>query len=946
MSRGEWLVTGSGAQDPSGISFTGWADPAEGAVYERTVDACLNDFRVKRRLGTRDGVTAEAVRTAMHTQPNIAGAMQPCADSYARYRRAVEQAHTVRTRLAQARAEVGIDVRTAIGWLALVASVVWLAIRLEPDPSFLHFGLTVAPLMFLWGPLLWWIDRRDRSRRNLRTQAVIIQQLVSLPFRARDIRAASRTWERDLQHNGVTPVVHRVIDTLLGPDPDSVFLPDRYDGLRAARDLEYVVPSRAALQLEGKLAILDGGTVAVCGPRGVGKSTLLDSALKEGDFAIQAHVPATYTPHDFLLSLCVDVCEQYIGHEKYAVPPLIRLSGFVRALRRAQSALRRLRRTAFFGIPAAVLVALGSFSTVRSLWREHVTTVRSWVTSAGHWCADLAREVWRGDNVGVGMFLTLIGLAVWILRHSTRWRRRLRATPRALSFVTALALFIVVPGSLLADGEIREHAGALTDRYTALLILLFLSPLILWLLGHGLETIHVKGRLIPAPRLFTPAALGCLACFVWLVRRNDDAVAIVLDPQNHARLVGIVAGSLLLFLGLWRPRPPEPPLVTRCRDQLYRLRTVQTTSAGVTSTVSPLASLGSAHTSSLSSVPVNFPELVATFRTLLAEIARHLSVRGRRTIITIDELDRLGSAEQALAFLSEVKAIFGVPHVFYVVSVAEDVGAAFVRRGLPHRDSTDSSLDDVVHVQPCTLEESWDIIRKRAPGLAPDGDDKPRPYVLLAHGLSGGIPRDLIRYGRRIVEMQKEIGSVELTDISRHLVLEEVAETLAGFRTLLSGHQWTPANMAVLSRYRDLMDLLRSACDCRTDTVRQALEAFAAEPASAGSSAVDLPEEATPLIQEASAYAYFGLTLLQIFGDGSFDQRSTDAMDRAPEGHPRFLAEARLELGVSPHSARSLISDVRLAWGLTPVMTSALSPVVTPVLSPPRLKPCPLHPQG
>ena len=65
-------------------------------------------------------------------------------------------------------------------------------------------------------------------------------------------------------------------------------------------------------------------------------------------------------------------------------------------------------------------------------------------------------------------------------------------------------------------------------------------------------------------------------------------------------------------------------------------------------------------------------------------------------------MDRLGTDTQALAFLREIKAILGVPRVYYLISVAEDVGAAFVRRGLPHRDVTDSSLDDIVHVQPRT----------------------------------------------------------------------------------------------------------------------------------------------------------------------------------------------------------------------------------------------------
>ncbi|MBZ3905072.1 P-loop NTPase fold protein [Streptomyces griseiscabiei] len=938
-------MASSGVQDPAGTTTSAdLTDPAEKAAYLRTVEACLSDFRVTRRLDTRDGVTADAVRTAMHAQPNMARSMEPCAATYADYRKAVDRAHTTRAQLSRAKADVSIDVRTALGWIAVVISVGHLIVRYEPDASFLDIALGSAPLGVALPTMLLWIDHKAASRRNLVNQVLVLRALCSLPFRARRVRIASRKWESDLQRNGSAPVVHRVIDALLRDDPHSVFLTDSYEGLRAARDHGYVVPSSAADQLKSKLEILDGGTVAVCGPRGVGKSTLLDSALRDGDFAIRTHVPATYTPHDFLLSLCIDVYERYIEHEKYSVPPLTRLSGFVRNLRRLRVALRGLRRRAFFGLPAAALVLLGCYAVVRSLWERHISTVRSWAADSARWCGDLAQEVWRGDNLGVSLLLTIVGVSIWLMRGSARWRRRLRAVPRGLSSVAGVLLLAGTALTLATDRELGEHARALSDGFLALALLLMLSAMALWVTGHLRGAIRVGQWSFPASRVFTPAALGSLVLLTWLVHSDENAVAVFLDSQNQARLVGLITAWALLRVGRWRPRPPRPPLVTECGDQLYRLRTVQSTTAGVTSGVSQLVSLGSAHTSGLSSVPVNLPELVATFRSLLARIAQHLSARGLRTIITVDELDRLGSAEQALAFLSEIKAIFGVPHVFYIVSVAEDVGAAFVRRGLPHRDSTDSSLDDVVHVRPCTLEKSKEIIGRRAPGLAPADNPTPTPYVLLAHGLSGGIPRDLIRYGRRIVEMRKQTNSLEFTDISRQLILEEVSETLAGFRTLLGGHQWTSANSAVLSQYRDLMDQLRSDCECRPDTVRQALEAFATA-APTGSAPTDLPEQAASLIHEASAYAYFGLTFLQIFSAASFDQRSKDAAARAPEGHPHFLAETRLELGVSPHSARSLIDEVRRAWGLPAATPSTLGPSSPRPLPPPRLQPCPVHPR-
>jgi hypothetical protein len=113
-----------------------------------------------------------------------------------------------------------------------------------------------------------------------------------------------------------------------------------------------------------------------------------------------------------------------------------------------------------------------------------------------------------------------------------------------------------------------------------------------------------------------------------------------------------------------------------------------------------------------------------------------------------------------------------------LLSVAEDVGAAFVRRGLPTRDITDSSLEDVIHIEPRTLPDSTTLLQTRVVGFT-------EPFVALAHALSGGLPRDLIRYTRKIIEINHRIGQPELNVLANHLLTEELIQTLSGFRVLL-----------------------------------------------------------------------------------------------------------------------------------------------------------------
>jgi len=103
------------------------------------------------------------------------------------------------------------------------------------------------------------------------------------------------------------------------------------------------------------------------------------------------------------------------------------------------------------------------------------------------------------------------------------------------------------------------------------------------------------------------------------------------------------------------------------------------------------------------------------------------------------------SDEKAHLFLNEIKAIFGVPGVFFLVSVSENAISSFERRGLPFRDVFDSSFDTIVYVGHLNLDGSKRILKRRTTGL-------PEPFIAFCHCLSGGLPRDLIRACRDMVE--------------------------------------------------------------------------------------------------------------------------------------------------------------------------------------------------
>jgi vacuolar-type H+-ATPase catalytic subunit A/Vma1/uncharacterized membrane protein (DUF485 family) len=905
----------------------------ERTAYARAVEAAMASPRIRRHFNARSAVTDEAVRTQLMSPHAVSEALRHVQEPLTAYRQAVTELAECQAELDRRRRAAHANVRSvatlvfAVAYMCSIAYVEWFR-----DPSTWEKIGIVTAFGVVGSPILLATYVHDASFTNLKNQLAVFWNALRLPRLYIRRYRTSRHWASELQTTGIPQVGKQVIDALMGEDPHSALLPGSYEGLRAPNGEGWVVDSDAMEQLQHKLSILEGGTVAVCGPRGAGKTTLLQSAARQGDFTVTIRVPAAYTPYDLVLATFVKVCERYMQRERYPLPQLTRLSGFVRTRQRLHRALSSLGWRLLFGIPAAALLILGTAHAARGQWDEYSSDGWGWAETARRWSAQHAEEIWQGRSIGAALAVTLSGWWLWSLRSSTSWRRRLLSTPAYLARAGATVLFLVPVVSLMKDHEIRDHLWALLNSDGRWILPEFL--LLIALVGCFVKGSEATS--LPARFLWKAGGFASLTAAVLLPFLSADLRALALDEGNPVRLTYAVAGLLLLKLSYLRARGAEPPLITHCRDHLYQLRTAQSTSAALNLGIAQAATLGTAHSSALSSVPPNFPQLVDDLRTLLTGIATRIHAQKQRTIICLDELDRLGSDQQALTFLSEIKAILGVPKVHYLISVAEDVGAAFVRRGLPQRDATDSSLDDVVHVQPSSLAESIAIMGKRA-------NDLTEPYVLLAHALSGGIPRDLIRYGRRMLEMLEgrtsaESPALELVEVSHRLIKEELRDTLAGFRTLLAKQQWTAHNAGWLSRYRILNEHLQHTCPHRTDELVTALQYVAAD-GTPGSGPTEPPETARQLITEASAYTYFALTLLQIFQPLGFDNRRKTAADtQKPAAHPHVLAEVRLELAVSSHSARPMIDTVRDAWLLAPFP----APDPSATIPPPRTEPCPL----
>lgn len=908
-------------------------------IYHRCVRAALAEPATARLLGKREGVTPDAVLELMRTAECQNYVMQRCPSTA--LDGAVEKLDEVLDRHERAARETQWDWRVACSLILLgtVAALVFGGLVALVVASLAAIGVTFT--LFFPGSAVW---------SDLRQSVLAAVLAIAWLLHRFEVGTCAARWGDELQAEGIGPLVTHLVRNMLGDDPDSLFIPEVYEwGLRSPRDPDYVVENGARRQLERKLSHMEDGTIAVCGPRGAGKTTLLEQSVEKAGFGVIIQAPATYTPYEFLLSLSVQLCEKFIRAAGYTPPAFARLSPARRLLRRARFQAKRLGRWSSFAVPAVALIALGLSASVRSIYAQYATSVVGLTHTRTEPIRDNMMEIWRGHAVVASVAVTIAGISWWRARHKS-WLPRLLGRLLMLgSKPLGLILAWLSAASVLLDDQIRRQVRHLhhtqpetllkTGSYTMLIMAVWCVARFASGLDH--KFFHSKWT-ISLEAIFRPATAAVGTYLLYYLINNPQSHSLLTDPDNPLRLAGIMAGVLLAKAGDWRPRLEEPELVTQCRNHLYRLQTIQQSTHGLTTgAAAQILSLGTNHATTVSTVPPNYPELVEEFRNLLKRIAYEKAVQRKTVVIAIDEVDRLGTDTQALAFLGEIKAILGVPGVYYLISVAEDVGAAFVRRGLPHRDVTDSSLDDIIHVQPSTLEESRVILAKRSQTLKD-------PYVILAHALSGGILRDLLRYGLQIREIQDKTQAHELTDLSRHLILEELAETFAGFRTLLSKQQWTSRNSDVLASFRTLCGYLRDPCRCTEVEMLHTLKRFAfyshgsrRATATAGdqpnaATIQELTSDARQLIDEASAYAYFSLTLLDIFSSEGLERRTRLAAAHGPDGDPERLADARQELGISPHSARPLIDSIRRAWSLPPESTTSSH-------IPPGLVNCPRH---
>jgi hypothetical protein len=334
---------------------------------------------------------------------------------------------------------------------------------------------------------------------------------------------------------------------------------------------------------------------------------------------------------------------------------------------------------------------------------------------------------------------------------------------------------------------------------------------------------------------------------------------------------------------------------------------------------------------SLALQQMSLPEIVHGLSDFLALVSRDFKV-----VIGIDELDKIESEDAAQKFLNEIKAIFGLPGVFYLISVSENAMSNFERRGLPFRDVFDSSFDNIVYVDYLSLDAAKRVIDRRILAL-------PDPFAHLCYCLSGGLARDLIRACRSLMELSQPAAPSgtppaepcsNLSHLCHSLVINDLrmkihATVIAAGRLGGAGEVTALIDRlhamelrqgegaSLLSDYIDLMKSTKPSQAAENNVAPPALHIFMAlyddlkkglSPGKESSTGDKNNPQICTITEQFATYVYYCATLLEFFNEDLDEMKLQIAA--GDKGFEK-LARARQLISINHRVAKDLITRFR-----------------------------------
>ncbi len=746
--------------------------------------------------------------------------------------------------------------------------------------------------------------------------------------------------ERSLEDQVVAPQVRRLLNRLRQEQrgQEALFATDLGDvdirGLRAQVDEDLFVRTRSLEELGRLLTHLPRGSVGIAGSRGVGKSTALEHVERviprDGEsgrppFRVNVSAPTEYVPQEFLMHLLGEIATKWLRERVPAA-----------GIDREDSIRARAVALTVTAVLPLLLLVVGGWSL-----GSYVAT-----TGLSTPAASMPLVVAFASVLAAGFLGRQAGLRLhrpWSLLVRTEGIRLTAPDEfRDLAPTTYTARVIMLTGTAMAVlasaviwADSYPLAGSLSASELAAVLLVVVATAAL-VGSFATLDFHLQRSTSPVGTMsgvvvgVTALAVGMQGLGPLLLPDFTLAVRVVVGAALTAAAV-CCATLRLGIRGDPKAEPEQHTAVDLAREDLRRLRFQRSSAVGTTTALKlgassylPFeASRGVSRSVTDVEATLTVPETVKLIRELLLAIHHDLREEAGpdetvRIVVAIDEMDKLEASDRARDFLNEIKGVFGIEGVVFLVSVSEDAMASFERRGLAFRDAFDSAFDEVVHLPQLSFRETRDILRAK---VIPE---MPLPFVALAHCLAGGLARDVLRTVHHIAECEPPRSIQAVTSAAIH---REIRGKWKGAVSALRPLPLEPhVTDLILVMYRIDRCKGDQQVDDRCVTREDAFEEID-RLRLRGIKDADLPDLRTllRLAGEYVGFCYFCRTLDDFFGtpdEGLLVGRLRRAMDDdLSERHTLdYLARARYHLAVKPRLGWEAISFFRERHGLGPAL--------------------------
>jgi hypothetical protein len=205
-----------------------------------------------------------------------------------------------------------------------------------------------------------------------------------------------------------------------------------------------------------------------------------------------------------------------------------------------------------------------------------------------------------------------------------------------------------------------------------------------------------------------------------------------------AAVAALCVLAVVQFIRVSRPAGRLARQATAVRERIrYNTALKQGSEIGVSAAFHVTGTLKRIREKGLDERPTTVASLVFDFRRLAEAI---VAATSRRLVIGIDELDKIDDEEAARKLLRDIKGVFEIPGMFFLVSVSQEAATALQLGALQGkgRNEFNSSFYTVIEMPPLDPADVYDIAAARGRPVRPT-------LAGLLCLLSVGNVRELIR---------------------------------------------------------------------------------------------------------------------------------------------------------------------------------------------------------